>query len=186
MGPIPVPPGTPLPAYDLPPETACTWRPIGVVRSPWRLRTQAPRQGTVGPGQRACIVLRPGLQNAVKDLAGFARIWVIAWLHRTRGAPLQVVPPRDRVKRGVLATRSPDRPNPIGLTCAALVRVHGCRLWIDGHDLLDGTPVLDLKPYIPAYDAFPGVAAGWVDGLTDPGPDHRADGGPLFPRHAGG
>jgi tRNA-Thr(GGU) m(6)t(6)A37 methyltransferase TsaA len=172
-GPVPGPPGTPLPRYDLPADAAFALRPIGVVRSPWKLRTEAPRQGTVDPAARACIVLRPGLHNALKDLAGFDRLWILAWFHWSRGWNQQLVPPRDTVKRGVFATRSPDRPNALGLTCATIVRVHGGRIWIRGHDLLDGTPVLDLKPYIADYDAFPQAARGWLDGLSAPGPDHR-------------
>ncbi len=170
------------PRFDLPADAAYVLRPIGVVRSPWKMRTEAPRQGTVDPAAEACIVLRPGLQNALKDLAGFERMWILAWFHWTRGWNQQLVPPRDRVKRGVFATRSPDRPNPLGLTCATIVRVHGCRVWIRGHDLLDGTPVLDLKPYIADYDAFPAAARGWLDGLTAPGPDHRLPGPPPGPR----
>lgn len=172
-GPIPAPRGEALPRYDLPADAACVLRPVGVVRSSWRLRPEAPRQGAVDPAAQACIVLRPGLQNTLKDLAGFDRVWILAWFHHSRGWNQQLVPPRDRVKRGVFATRSPDRPNALGLTCAAIVRVHGCRVWVRGHDLLDGTPVLDLKPYIPDYDAFPDAGRGWLAGLSAPGPDHR-------------
>ncbi len=147
-------------------------RPIGVVRSPWRWREQAPRQPDAdSPGE---VVLHgDGIQNALKDLAGFERIWLLCWLHCSRGWVQQVVPPRDRVKRGLFATRAPDRPNPIGLSCVRLAGVRGRRLAIRGHDLLDGTPVLDIKPYIAAYDAHPGAAGGWVDRLREPGPDHR-------------
>jgi tRNA-Thr(GGU) m(6)t(6)A37 methyltransferase TsaA len=171
-GPIPSTDGV-LPAFDLAEDLVVPMRPIAVVRSAWKMRPEAPRQGTVDPEATACIVLRPGLQNALKDLAGFSHLWVLAWFHHTRGWNEQLVPPRDSVKRGVFATRSPDRPNPLGLSCVAITRVHGCRIWIRGHDLLDGTPVLDLKPYIPDYDAPPGASRGWLDGLTDPGPDHR-------------
>lgn len=148
-------------------------RPIGVVRSTYRMREEAPRQPVVGEARRASILLRPGMQNTLKDLAGFERIWVLFAFHHSRGWKPQVVPPRDRVKRGVFATRAPDRPNPLGLSCVRLESVFGCRIDIVGHDLLDGTPVLDLKPYIPGYDAFPDAVAGWVDRLETPGPDHR-------------
>ncbi len=180
-GPVPVPRGTAQPRYDLAADAVYSLRPIGVVRSAWKLRTEAPRQGTVDPAAAACIVLRPGLQNTLKDLAGFERLWILAWFHWSRGWNQQLVPPRDRVKRGVFATRSPDRPNALGLTCAAIVRVYGCRVWVRGHDLLDGTPVLDLKPYIAEYDAFPAAARGWLDGLSEPGPDHRLPEPPLAP-----
>lgn len=162
-----------LPRFDLPDDLAYVAKPIGVVRSSFVWREEAPRQPNVGTPQDALIILRPGMQNALKDLAGFDLVWVLAWFHRSRGWRPQLVPPRDRVKRGLFSTRAPDRPNPIGLSLVSLVRVYGCRLTVRGHDLLDGTPVLDLKPYIPAYDAVPGARAGWVDQLADPGPDHR-------------
>jgi tRNA-Thr(GGU) m(6)t(6)A37 methyltransferase TsaA len=145
--------------------------PIGTVHSQWRWRPQAPRQGVAG-GATAEIELQAGMQNMLQDLAGFSHLWVLFWCHRSRGWNHQVVPPRDTVKRGLFATRAPDRPNPIGLSAVRLVRIHGIRLWIADHDLLDGTPVLDLKPYIPDYDSFPHASRGWLAGLTDPGPDH--------------
>ncbi len=147
-------------------------RPVGVIRSPWKWREEAPRQPDTDT--EAEVVLHgEGMQNALKDVAGFDRIWLLCWFHHCRGWVQQVVPPRDRVKRGVFATRAPDRPNPIGLSCVQVVSVQGRRIRIRGHDLLDGTPVLDIKPYIPAYDSHPDSRAGWVDGLRDPGADHR-------------
>ena len=162
-----------LPQFDLPPDTAFTVTPIGVVRSPFTWREEAPRQATVGEAREATIVLRRGLQNTLKDLEGFDYAWVLYWFHRSRGWKQQIVPPRDTVKRGILATRAPDRPNAIGLSAVRLVRIYGTRITIAGVDILDGTPVLDIKPYIAAYDSFPQARAGWVDGLTAPGPDHR-------------
>jgi tRNA-Thr(GGU) m(6)t(6)A37 methyltransferase TsaA len=159
--------------FDLDPDLNLPGRPVGVVRSPYQWREQAPRQANTGEPVTGVVVLRPGLQNTLHCLHGFEVIWLLTWLHRSVGWRQQLVPPRDRVKRGVFATRSPDRPNPIGLSAVRLLAVVGCRLRVRGLDLLDGTPVLDIKPYIPAYDAFPGAAAGWVDTLTDPGPDHR-------------
>jgi tRNA-Thr(GGU) m(6)t(6)A37 methyltransferase TsaA len=168
-----------LPRYDLAADAAFALKPIGVVRSPFVWREQAPRQATVGEPQQATIVLRPGLQNTLKDLEGFDRAWVLFWFHHSRGWKQQIVPPRDRVKRGIFATRAPDRPNALGLSAVGIVAIYGTRITISGHDLLDGTPVLDLKPYIPAYDSFPGARAGWVDTLSEPGPDHRVREGKL-------
>lgn len=162
-----------LPAYDLPSDQTFTMKPIGVVRSSFVWREQAPRQPTVGEPQTATIVLRSGLQNTLKDLEDFDFAWVLFWFHHSRGWKQQIIPPRDTVKRGIYATRSPDRPNALGLSAVKIVNIYGTRITISGHDLLDGTPVLDLKPYISAYDAFPLARAGWVDGLIDPGPDHR-------------
>ena len=162
-----------LPRYTLPAGLSMAVTPIGVVHSPFQWRDEAPRQPTVGEPQRATIVLRPGMQNALKDFKGFEYCWVIFWFSYSRGWKQQIVPPRDTVKRGVLSTRSPDRPNAIGLSAVRLIGVAASRITILGHDLLNGTPVLDLKPYIPAYDAFPQARAGWVDALAHPGPDHR-------------
>lgn len=159
--------------FTLAPDLTLTCTPIGVVHSPYQWREEAPRQAATGAPVVAVIVLRPGMQNALHCLSGFSYIWLLTWLHRSKGWRQQLVPPRDTVKRGVLATRSPDRPNPIGLSAVQLLAVVGCRVRVRGIDLLHGTPVLDLKPYIPAYDAFPEASAGWVDQLTRPGPDHR-------------
>lgn len=152
---------------------AWTFRPVGVVRSPWRYVHDAPRQGSPDRPEPATIVLRKGMQNCLLHLAGFDRIWVLFVVSYARGWKSTVVPPRDDERRGVFATRSPHRPNPIGLTCARLVSVRGREIVIAEHDLLDGTPVLDIKPYIPYCDAFPGARAGWVDNVRPGAPDHR-------------
>lgn len=166
---------TDRPPRDADPDTlpAWTFRPVGVVRSPWRYVHDAPRQGSPERPDRAVIVLRRGLQNCLLHLAGFERVWVVFAISYARGWKSTVVPPRDGKRRGVFATRSPHRPNPVGLTCARLVSVRGRELTISEHDLLDGTPVLDVKPYVPYCDAFPGVRAGWVDDVPDDAPDHR-------------
>jgi tRNA-Thr(GGU) m(6)t(6)A37 methyltransferase TsaA len=171
------------PGYDLPDDMTLTMRPIGVVRSPFVMREEAPRQPGVGEPAPGSIVLRrtiagvggkpTGTQNMLKDLAGFTHLVVLFWFHHSHGWRPQLVPPRDTVKRGLFATRSPDRPNPIGLSVVRIVDIYGVRIDISGHDLLDGTPVLDLKPYIPIYDSQPQASAGWLDGLISPGPDHR-------------
>lgn len=149
-------------------------QPVGVVHSPYRNHFATPRQpGTSSDPADGWIILRRGLQNCARDVQGFDRIWVIFWLSYSRGWKPMVVPPRDIHHRGVFATRSPHRPNPVGLSCVRLLNVQGRKLLIRDHDLLHGTPVLDIKPYIPDYDSHPQANAGWLDSLTDPGPDHR-------------
>lgn len=149
-------------------------RPIGVVHSDYRNHFSTPRQpGTSEAISDAWIILRNGLQNCVRDLQGFSHIWVIVWLCYSRGWKPMVVPPRDQRHHGVLATRSPHRPNPIALSCVRLLNVQGHKLLIRDHDLLHGTPVLDIKPYIADYDAHPQATRGWLDTLDQPGPDHR-------------
>jgi tRNA-Thr(GGU) m(6)t(6)A37 methyltransferase TsaA len=146
---------------------------VGVVRSPWRYVHDAPRQGTAARKETATIVLRKGMQNCLLHLRGFDRVWVVFVLSFARGWKPTLVPPRDTERRGVFATRSPHRPNPVGLTCARIVSVRGREVVVAEHDLLDGTPVLDLKPYVPYCDAFPDAKAGWVDRAAADAPDHR-------------
>jgi tRNA-Thr(GGU) m(6)t(6)A37 methyltransferase TsaA len=159
--------------YTLADDYSHTITPIGVVHSPYQWREEAPRQANVGDGVEAIIVLRPGLQNTLQDLIGFERIWVIFGFCYSNGWKHQIVPPRDTVKRGILSTRSPDRPNALGMSCVQLIEISGPRITIKECDMLNGSPVYDIKPYIAAYDAFPHARAGWVDQLSKPGPDHR-------------
>ena len=149
--------------------------PIGVVRTPYKERHGTPRQaGIRGRGRdQAMESCRVELfasvvpNKALRDIEGFDRIWLLTHLHlNPKWGPL-VRPPRGGVRRGVLATRSPHHPNSIGLSCVMLDGVEKGVLHIRGADLIDGTPVLDIKPYIPYCDAFPESAAGWVDGLAE-------------------
>ena len=147
-----------------------TYTPIGHVRSPYARRIDAPHQATVvdgtatGAAGEAFLDLDPALPETVlQGLEGFDRIWVIFAFHRSEGWAPMVRPPRGRLKRGVLATRSPHRPNAIGLSAVELVGIEGRTLRLRGVDFLDGTPVLDLKPYVPYADAFPLAKAGWID-----------------------
>ena len=149
---------------------ALTLTPIGVVRSPFTDRWRAPRQpGVDGPSAEGRIVLARGrgFEQAARDLDGIERIWVITWFHRNDGWKPMVLPPRGpRVKRGVFATCSPHRPNPLGLSLLPLRRVSGLTLHVGEVDLLDGTPVFDVKPYLPYAEAFPDARAGWIDAMV--------------------
>jgi tRNA-Thr(GGU) m(6)t(6)A37 methyltransferase TsaA len=147
---------------------------IGIVHTEQLLHHEAPRQSGLGRGASGTIHVRQGLQNGLRDLAGFSHLWVLFWCHRARGRPLQVMPPRDQRKRGVFATRSPQRPNPIGLSCVRLLGIDKRVLEIADHDLLHGTPVLDLKPYLPYCDSVPDAAIGYVADLPPAAADHRS------------
>lgn len=165
-----------------------TFAPIGILRSPYRTRIDAPHQPTVVEGTETREAAEAFLElderiplEALRDLEGFERLWLIFLFHKSEGwAPL-VKPPRGTAKRGVLATRSPHRPNPLGLSAVELVAVEGRTLRLRGVDLLDGTPVLDLKPYVPYADAFPEARAGWIDEVDAATGKHWAP-GPRKPR----
>ena len=157
----------------VPTPTQVSIVPIGVVRSPHTERHGTPRQpGIVGKGsdgvlQASQIDIDPQRIPllALRDLDGFDRIWVISYLHLNPNWGPLVRPPRGKKKRGVLSTRSPHHPNPIGLSVVQLTHIEGLRLHVLGLDLIDGTPILDIKPYVPYCDAFPDSTAGWVDEL---------------------
>lgn len=154
----------------LPAPTTLTLVPIGVVRSSYARRFGTPQQASAVDSHADATIELDALRippEAVADLEGIERIWVLSWLNRSSGTWSPTVrPPRGtRERRGVLATRSPDRPNPLGLSAVQLVRVDGCILHVRGVDLLDGTPVLDIKPYLPYADAFPNSRAGWIDSI---------------------
>lgn len=150
------------------------FEPIGKVHSPYQRRFGTPQQAAATDSNaEATIELDPVRipAEALADLAGVERIWILSWLNRGDGWSASVMPPRGpRVRRGVFATRSPDRPNPIGLSAVTLMAVEGCNLQVRGIDLLDGTPVLDVKPYIPYADAFPDSKAGWIDDIPRDAP----------------
>ena len=156
-----------------------TLTPIGVVRTPFADRVSAPRQPCAAGGARGTIELLPGrdFEHALSDLEGWDRIWVVFAFHLNPPGAWRpkVLPPRSAGKRrGVFSTRSPHRPNPIGLSVVRLDGVAGLSLHVRDVDMIDGTPVLDLKPYVPYADAFPDARTGWLEPLA-PG---DAGGGP--------
>lgn len=176
------------------PETV-SLQPIGIVRSPYKERHGTPRQATVvlgvtgdGPQDGRIELFDHIPPEALKGLEGFGYVWVIAWMHLNTSWKPTVVPPRGpKVRRGLFSTRSPHRPNALSLSALKLVGVEGRVVHVHGLDLLDGTPVLDLKPYVPYADAFPGAAAGWLDeiGEAPDAPDRPTRTGPPVRKRDG-
>ncbi|APR83497.1 Hypothetical protein A7982_08846 [Minicystis rosea] len=148
-----------------------SFTPIGVVRTPFPDRVSAPRQPYAGAEVQGTIELFPGhdFEHALSDLEGWDRLWVIFCFHLNEPGVWRpkVLPPRSPDKRrGVFSTRSPHRPNPIGLSVVRLDSVEGLTLRIRDVDIVDGSPVLDLKPYVPYADAFPDARTGWLAPLA--------------------
>lgn len=141
--------------------------PIGVFRCQAKHRYDASRQPVNALPNAGHIILNPGCnyEQALQDLQGLSHIWLIFAFHKNAHWKPQVRPPRGTRKIGVFATRAPYRPNPIGLSCVKLLGVEGLRLDIGAHDLLDETPILDIKPYLPYADSFPEARCGWLDEL---------------------
>jgi len=145
---------------------------IGVVKSSYRERFATPRQPTLEQAETAEIHLNSHLnfEQALLNLDGFSHIWVIYWMHLNSGWNPTVIPPRGpKKRRGLFSTRAPHRPNSIGISAVRLNSIQGRILTIEGHDMLDGTPVLDIKPYIPYADCITGAESGWLQevGLVD-------------------
>ena len=149
-------------------QPSLTLRPIGFIATQKQVKFQALHQPAENQPERNILEVlpEPGYQQALQDLAGFSRVWLLWWFHRnTTWRPL-VLPPRGPAqRRGLFATRSPHRPNPLGLTPVQLLGIEGRRLLLGPCDLVDGTPVFDIKPYIAAYDAFPDAGGGWTEAV---------------------
>lgn len=160
-------------------RSSFTFTPIGVMRTPYTERFGTPRQPTITTQVKgdamlpARIELLPELEPSLAGLLGHDRIWVVFVFHLNTGHGARVRSPRDvSDTRGLFATRSPHRPNPIGLSCLHLTGIEGPVLHVLGTDILDHTPVLDIKPYVPYADAFPDARAGWLEGRVPDEPDH--------------
>lgn len=146
-------------------QTEIIIKPIGILHSELKQRYQTPQQGVLAKNSNAVIHLntKQNFEQAVKDLDGFDRIWIIYQFHLNKNWKPLVNPPRYlNGKIGVFATRAPYRPNQIGLSCVKLEKVEGLKIFICESDILDRTPILDIKPYLPYSDSFPDVKTGWV------------------------
>jgi tRNA-Thr(GGU) m(6)t(6)A37 methyltransferase TsaA len=150
-------------------ENTCHFHPIGVIHSPHSEAKGTPIQPRYSEGFEGTVELLPEYGEALADLDGFERIWLIYAFDRSDGWKPKVTPFRDTVERGLFATRAPKRPNAIGMSCVRLIRIEGATLFVSDIDILDGTPLLDIKPYVPDYDAYPESQAGWLDCASRPG-----------------
>lgn len=153
------------------------------MRTPFPDRVSTPRQPHVAVGVEGRIELFPGrgLEHAVEDLEGWEFVWVIFCFHLNEHWRPKVLPPRSAGKRyGVLATRSPHRPNPIGLSLVRLVSVEGLVIHVKDVDMIDRSPVLDIKPYLPYVEARPSARTGWVESIVRPEGETPPDPEPGF------
>lgn len=147
------------------------YQPIGIFRSDKSSNYDVPRQSGIyehASNKEDYIELFKGHQfeQALENLNGFSRIWVIFEFHKNKNWNPKVMPPRgSHVKLGVFSTRSPYRPNPLGLSCVEILRIEGLKIFISSSDLLNDTPIFDIKPYIPEYDSFPQEKIGWLESL---------------------
>ena len=147
---------------------------IGRVCSPFVEAAGTPIQSVYANGAEGRVIVDTAFVDALDDIDGFERLWLIYWMDHGTTSKLRVVPYRDNQERGLFATRSPCRPNPIGVSVVRQLRREGNILQVADLDILDGTPLLDIKPYVPEFDSHPTSKAGWFDAC---GVDRRvADG----------
>ncbi len=151
------------------------YRPIGIVRTPFKTLENMPIQPSGAKGAEGIVQLEAEYEDGLKDLDGFSHIILIYHFHKSIGYSHRVVPFLDDVERGLFATRAPKRPNPVGLSVVELKSVEGAVLRVVNIDVLDGTPLLDIKPYVPNFDAQGPVRTGWLENAAKKATGKRSD-----------
>ena len=152
-----------------------TFRPIGVIRTPFADAAGMPVQAVAATGIPGTIELDPAYAEGLADLDGFSHLTLLYHLHRIDTVRLTLIPFLDDRPHGVFATRSPARPNPIGISTVRLVGIEGTTIRIEDVDILDGTPLLDIKPYVPQLDDRADARIGWYLGRVDRVGEVKAD-----------
>ena len=137
--------------------------PIGIIRTPHTDVSNMPIQPIAAEGIRGTIELLPEYAAGLKDIEGFSHLTLIYRFHKIDGYELEVVPFMDTVAHGIFASKAPKRPNAIGISTVKLIAVEGNTLHIEQVDMLDGTPLIDIKPFYPRYDNRENVSVGWLE-----------------------
>jgi len=150
-------------------------KPIGIIRSPFTVPKDMPIQPAGAIGIAGTVEVHEEFRAGLKDLDGFSHIILLYHFHRSEGCRLEVIPFLDDESHGVFATRAPKRPNPIGLSVVRLCAMDNGILEIENVDVLDGTPLLDIKPYVPEFDAADEVRTGWLEKAEGKVSNRKAD-----------
>jgi tRNA-Thr(GGU) m(6)t(6)A37 methyltransferase TsaA len=151
----------------------CT--PIGIIHSPFKDPVGTPIQPSGAKGKTGWVDVFPDYAEGLNDLEGFSHIILVYHFHLSQGFKLKVTPFLDDQPRGLFATRAPSRPNPIGLSVVSLVRIEGRVLHIENVDIIDSTPLLDIKPYVPHFDSQEKTRTGWLERTAHRAGNARAD-----------
>ena len=139
------------------------YQPIGFIHSPFTDLENMPIQPAGKASGPGTVDILPEFSEGLKDVDGFSHVILIYHLHKVRRYQLTVTPFLDQQPRGIFATRAPTRPNPVGISVVKLLKIEGNRLYVDEVDILDGTPLIDLKPYVPEFDVRSDARAGWLE-----------------------
>ena len=150
-------------------------QPIGTIHSPFTNLKDMPIQPSGALSVKGTVEVLEDFAEGLQDLDGFSHIILLYVFHKSQGFKLRVYPFMDTVLRGVFATRAPRRPCPIGISVVRLEKVAGRVLHIDGVDILDGTPLIDIKPYVPDFDSQGEVRTGWLDRTSETASGTRSD-----------
>jgi tRNA-Thr(GGU) m(6)t(6)A37 methyltransferase TsaA len=148
-------------------DESIIYRPIGIIHTPFAEAKKMPIQPAAAKGIEGTIDIKPEFEEGLKDLDGFSNIILLYHLHLSSGFSLEVIPFLDDKLRGVFATRAPRRPNPIGLSVVRLLGINKTTLHIQNIDVVDGTPLLDIKPYVPEFDDQKAEKIGWLSDKID-------------------
>jgi tRNA-Thr(GGU) m(6)t(6)A37 methyltransferase TsaA len=157
------------------PMTPITFTPIGTIHSPFTDLEGMPIQPAGAREAIGTVLVDPAYEAGLQDLEGFSHLYLLYHFHRAALMQLKVVPFLDSREHGIFATRAPFRPNPIGLSIVELLEVRGNRLTVRGIDVLDGTPLLDIKPYIEAFDQVDESHSGWLESSPEEIARQRSD-----------
>ena len=152
------------------------FRPIGIIHSPFKEAKGVPIQPSAAKGIEGKVEIFPEYTEGLEDIGNFSHIFLIYHLHLSRKYSLKVRPYMDDKERGVFATRAPSRPNPIGISVVELLEVDGNMLHIKNVDIVDGTPLLDIKPYVPEFDIHNVKKIGWLEKNVHKLPETKDDG----------
>ena len=152
-----------------------SFEPIGIIHTPFNKLENMPIQPTSDKSETGFIEIFPEFIEALKDLEGFSHIYLLYHFHKGGQTKLTVTPFLDKEPHGIFATRAPNRPNPIGLSLVELIRVESNLVYIDRIDVLNGTQLLDIKPYVPAFENADNVRTGWLEEVKEQVRSQRSD-----------
>jgi tRNA-Thr(GGU) m(6)t(6)A37 methyltransferase TsaA len=148
-------------------EQAIVYKPIGIIRTPFKDISDMPVQPCGAIGVEGVVELYPEFSAGLIDVEGFSHLILLYHFHLIKGYKLYVVPFMDDKPHGIFATRAPTRPNAIGMSTVLLKKIVNNQLFIDGVDMIDGTPLIDVKPFFPKYDNQDNVKYGWLESKHD-------------------
>jgi tRNA (adenine37-N6)-methyltransferase len=151
------------------------YQPVGIIHTPFNTPENMPIQNAGANGIKGTIEIFPEFAEGLKDIEGFSHLILLYHLHKVNHFALQVIPFMDTIEHGIFATRSPIRPNPIGFTVVKLLELKECMLTIEGVDMLNQTPLLDIKPYLSEVDTLKDAKVGWFEGKTEKFESKKSD-----------